>query len=306
MADTAYVAKEDVESPATSDTTVPLADPYAAGGSADDQVIGDQTILSFLGGKLMIVCLMSFVLLIQASIDCDNQVRPAPAPEFVTSTGCDSEIAYAVAAAVISMVVCLAYLLIAKFSPENLPERVLLFLSVFLFLWWLVAACVLTFDSPYTATQNAYFAIWGSFAFSAMMLHAEAEQFRGLVDKLKEFHGNSKAITSLLACSVIELIAAIKPCSDSSCEGQEAFAIALGTVSLFFCAVLLFVRDVQNMTKFVSIFLAVWWLVGAGVCTFGKGPFVVTGNGFFATWGGAIFSVLLFEAEGGVQLPVRT
>lgn len=33
----------------------------------------------------------------------------------------------------------------------------------------------------------------------------------------------------------------------------------------------------------ISIFLFVWWIIGTSVLTF-QGPFIVTGNGFFAAW----------------------
>eukprot|EP00752_Nemacystus_decipiens_P002068 g1979.t1 len=40
---------------------------------------------------------------------------------------------------------------------------------------------------------------------------------------------------------------------------------------------------IQNFQKFIALFFFCWWTLGAGIGTF-KGPFTISGNGYFAGW----------------------
>jgi len=107
------------------------------------------------------------------------------------------------------------------------------------------------------------------------------------------------SLVGLLIASLIEMIQASKVCSDAEkCEGSEAFAVALGSVSSFCClAVVIANRCVKRSRKsfvynkridehllpYLSIFLTLWWVVGVVLCTFDE-PFEETGNGYFACW----------------------
>ncbi|KAL7510969.1 hypothetical protein ACHAXN_007876 [Cyclotella atomus] len=82
------------------------------------------------------------------------------------------------------------------------------------------------------------------------------------------------------------------------------YALSVGAVSLGICVILqtmefmfpgwlgkVIVKERSDgsgghtVEKIASVFLLVWWSIGAGIITF-HGPFVATSNGWFAAWGG--------------------
>lgn len=50
----------------------------------------------------------------------------------------------------------------------------------------------------------------------------------------------------------------------------------------------------SSLCPWLSTFLAIWWCPGAFVLTF-RGPFIFTGNGFFASWASFVFAILWFQ-----------
>jgi len=114
------------------------------------------------------------------------------------------------------------------------------------------------------------------------------------------------SLVGLLIASLIEMLQAAMVCSDQEdCEGSEAFAVALGSVSSFSCLSILIAnrcvkrsrksfvynkRLDENLLPYVSIFLTLWWVVGVVMCTFDE-PFEETGNGYFACWMALLLSL---------------
>jgi len=106
------------------------------------------------------------------------------------------------------------------------------------------------------------------------------------------------SLVGLLISSVIEFIQALIVCSNETCDGLRGFAVALGSVSSFFCFAILaanwFTQDSktvgESVLPYLSIFLALYWAVGVVMCTFEK-PFEETGNGYFACWVALILSL---------------
>eukprot|EP00536_Pseudo-nitzschia_multiseries_P004725 jgi/Psemu1/295679/fgenesh1_pm.80_\ len=120
-----------------------------------------------------------------------------------------------------------------------------------LFLWNFAGACFLTFASPFTETGNGYFAAWACVATSAMAMGLTVDALRNRIKGLGSLMG-------LCACAAIVVIALIDH------MGYRT------TVKFGFLAV-----------------FAVLWFVLAFLVTF-RGPFVTTGNGYFASWCGAM------------------
>ena len=74
------------------------------------------------------------------------------------------------------------------------------------------------------------------------------------------------------------------------------YAFSVAIISLAFSVVLLlielgspgFLQKGKTGLACAACF-TIWWIPGAGVLTF-KGPFIGTGNGYFSSWAGLIFS----------------
>jgi len=107
-------------------------------------------------------------------------------------------------------------------------------------------------------------------------------------------------VSWLLLASVVELCASIAHCDQgySSCQDYDAFALAAGVVSVVITLILIFVPALTSHIKIIAAFLVLWWIAGAGVNTF-KGPFQVTGNGFFSSWACLIASVFMLQPHVG-------
>jgi len=110
---------------------------------------------------------------------------------------------------------------------------------------------------------------------------------------------------SLLITSTIVVAQASQNCNNADkCESWNAYAIALGCVSLFMSFGLVLriyckkpeksIKWINKYMPYLSVFLTLWWGVGVATCTF-DGPFENTGNGFFATWIAFFISIYICQ-----------
>jgi hypothetical protein len=160
-------------------------------------------------------------------------------------------------------------------------------MDVVLFLYSFVGACFLTFHEPFTETSNGYFAAWAMAYGSALAIGMDADAFKSKVKALG-------AVVGLLASSVIVIIASIDPVKNDFWRGEALYALVLSCVTAAF---ILFVLALDKrgtslpggIYSLVMTTLAVAWIVEACFVTF-RGPFKLTGNGYFASWAGAATS----------------
>ena len=94
-------------------------------------------------------------LMVQAATDCGTLCQNIPG-----CNACKDELAFALSVGVISLVFCIAFAVLERYNMP-MAQKVAIPLSLFLFLLWCVGACVFTFDKPFPATGNGYFASWG-------------------------------------------------------------------------------------------------------------------------------------------------
>jgi len=239
-----------------------------------------QELLENLGGVIAVIFGSSMVVLLQAALWCDN---------------CEGKEAYTVAVGAVSAIITLIYLMMARYN--RLPSNARFVLAVFMFIWWTIGAGVLTFPGGmFQFTGNGYFGAWGAWCSSAWLMKTEYGRLQSLVDRFSELG----MVSWLLLASVVELCASIAHCDQgySTCTDYDAFAVAAGVVSVVITLILIFVPALTVHIKTIAAFLVLWWIAGSGVNTF-KGPFQVTGNGFFSSWACLIASVFMLQPHLG-------
>jgi len=118
------------------------------------------------------------------------------------------------------------------------------------------------------------------------------------------FHNGGYAMLVLVASFVL-MWAASTTCSDRNfCKDKFGFAVAAGVISFIVAFVFIFLEHKENLTAQmrlgIVIFLFIWWVLVAGITTFGSdAPFVIPGNGYFAAWGGLLASLFMISNEVG-------
>ena len=121
-------------------------------------------------------------------------------------------------------------------------------------------------------------------------------------------------LTIVIVASIIELIAALLVPTH-----KDAYALVVGIVSLIVAFLLVLLQSKAdgtlhkklftlpkvgsqttgsdvNVERLICFLLFAWWAVGTGILTFTYGPFVVTSNGYFATWLALAGSLTLLDA----------
>lgn len=261
----------------------------------------------------------SAVVMVAAARHCD-----APDPDTTAGGACSSYEAYAVACGTVSAVASAA-LLAAKHYGRL--EAVRLPASVFLLLWWIAGAGVMTFERPFHTTgslSNGYFASWTA-ALSAYLLALHSvpvvrwlrERQRGLMNLPNDdaLSHSATEVSVALAASVVLLVQASVDCSDAGdgCGAKLHWAIACSVVSVVACAVALLAagyraRDlalrrvrlpITGHAQIFAVMFLVWWTFGWGVLTF-AGPYTTPHNGFFACWAGFGCAVKILANDIGI------
>ena len=133
-------------------------------------------------------------------------------------------------------------------------------------------------------------------------MHEEAASFRAMLGYAMNAYERSRHLSLVLFASIVEVIAASSTCINATCSGNHIFAIIVGCVSLLACALLYVLYErIGRMVSYVVGGLCMWWLLAIIVCTF-NGPFtaidgaITNANGFFATWGAFLASIMLLSS----------
>jgi len=158
-------------------------------------------------------------------------------------------------------------------------------LSWFQFFWWVACVIVLTFFGDFTSTllANGYYGSWAAFFFALFSLISVSPWFENQMDST--VNSARKPIFVLGLASAVEMGAAIGPCSPQEvCGGQNAFAVAAGSVSLAFCLCLICAPVLEKrMMQCIGLFFILWWVIATCIFTFSD-PFRTAGNGYFASF----------------------
>lgn len=223
----------------------------------------------------------------QSSVNCSNGRYE-----------CSGNNAFAVAGSVISLAAALAALYYDMHG--KLTDQMFTLFTLGMFAWWSLLVLCVTFFGPFSSVQfaNGFFSTWGGFLCAMMMLSSRNEAFRDAMGRVIDGVSRKPAAYILIA-SVVELGSAIPYCvPQSQCHSLNAFAIALGAVSLTVSLLMLvFMHSMPvPVIKQVAAFLLLWWVVGGMLVTF-IGPFATVGNGYFAVAGAVAASAGLMQTK---------
>jgi hypothetical protein len=147
---------------------------------------------------------------------------------------------------------------------------------------------VLTFNGPFEVTSNGYFASWGGVIFAAMALGVTTEAMKSQAGGLGFFNG-------LLVASIV-LLCAVPQYIGGTHNGESVYCLVIAILSA--AAVLAF-GAYPSVEKYKFPFFALFailWIVLACLTTF-RGPFLQTGNGYFASWFGCILCIMAAAAS---------
>ena len=189
---------------------------------------------------------------------------------------------YAISVSSVAMALSFIGLAMTNFTHDKLT-RVGKHLNAVNFVYGFVGACFLTFDKPFDKTGNGYFSAWAIVYGCAMGMDVTSE-VRASTAKERD------SLMSLLVSSLVLILASIAPVRDKIDSGAAIFALVLGCVTLVFILIVM-VLDKMNTPmscidqQFTLVTLTICWIIMACLVTF-RGPFLITGNGYFASWVG--------------------
>lgn len=192
--------------------------------------------------------------------------------------------AYGISVAVVSMVFAITAIVLSN-TMVDAWDKFGIYVAYFMMLWNGVGVLILTFMGPFVYTTNGYFAIWAMFVLSTFPTKFSAGAMQ---EKLK----NSSGLVGLSLSATVLMIAVF---FRGIYFWREIYALVIAFLTEIVTSVfrIMAMRGTAgDQFKFpLMVVLAVLWTIGVIVLTFGSGPFAVTGNGFFAAWGGCIFSI---------------
>ena len=168
--------------------------------------------------------------------------------------------------------------------------------NLFLVVWGFIGACALTFGGPFEITGNGYFGAWGIVIFSTLGLGVSADDVKGAV-------GGMGAMFGFLVSSLIVIIAIASEGFDHY-KGELIYAIIVACITVLVLGGLIMMQhgnggEPHMLALLIHTLFAILWIILACLVTF-RGPFQITGNGYFGAWGGAITGVFAaFAAKGG-------
>lgn len=191
-------------------------------------------------------------------------------------------------------------------GPEKVGTRKVP--PLFLALLWIAGALVATLVKPFSVTGNGYFGVWAALAGSCALAVAEHGVLREPLERMSDVSGGNLLIVAVLvASSITAFLQTSVSCAvvEHWCSGNAAWVLVCSATSLALCLVLALpqvAEAVKPNSRFLSLFLLVWWSAGTVVTTFEK-PYAYTfANGYFSCWAAVVASLFLTEVNFGLNV----
>jgi hypothetical protein len=234
--------------------------------------------------ELLALFSASIVVIVAASVNC------------YSNNDCSRYNGWAGAAGVVSCAVCIVVLLLrfCHVAVERL-DFFMRFFSAFLFAWWIGGFGCFTYHAPFSRTGNGFYGSWICLLSSALLFKRYVTPFRNFFERT----GAHNAIDiSMLWTAAILLVVQL------SVDQQAYLTVPYGSdwiwgivVCVSTALLLVVIQAEMFIDEAVAVFalmLLAGWAAAAGVLTF-KYPYVMPGNGYFATWIGFLASARFFR-----------
>lgn len=188
---------------------------------------------------------------------------------------------------------------------ESLHKKTTWGIAVFLLIWWICGVGAGTFDKPFKTFSNGYISEWicffASLYYCALVIPKLGELFARAEESVAARQSTQYAAL-LVLLGFIVFLASLVECNETGkeCDSEYIYAVVASIGSMLFAGLFIpfHARCNETMTKYFGFFLLLWWAAAAGTFTFDK-PFKVAGNGWFASWGSFVLSLVFTLDAGG-------
>lgn len=213
-------------------------------------------------------------------------------------------------------------MLVLKKCNEAMSVKAAPLLSVWLLVLWIAVVMPCTFAQPFASFGNGYIGAWLSLVCSGTLAARAFADKAASVRKALEAQTASDTGKWTMICglaSIVVMIAGAFKFSATDNSGYLSYAVSVSVFSIVACVLILVFVNVRSMKQhsgivntIISIFLAVWWVVGAFVMTFvapfnlhlddssidNSGNSCQGFNGYFGTFAATFAALKLFQSCG--------
>ena len=182
---------------------------------------------------------------------------------------------------------------------------------------------------PFSSTGNGYFGAWGGLLCATLALMHEGSDPAGVSGPLPcQLATEARLLLGCVGLASFVLFLDAQSCA-GQCLPRPAYALAAAGVALSVVLVLHMHHalkpgdadaclgaaacsfnsgggtgsgGVWRVEACVALFLSAWWAAAAAVLTFSPGPYVATGNPYFAIWAALLCSLLLLASTKKVEV----